>query len=54
MAEPQTEQILTGTPASGDIAIGHILVLEADRARDREAGSPDDERTLLEARLCGG
>lgn len=51
MAEPQTEQVLTGTPASGDIAIGHILVLEADRARDREAGSPDDERTLLE-RAC--
>ena len=47
MAEPQTEQILTGTPASGDIAIGHILVLEADRTPDREPGTPDDEQALL-------
>lgn len=47
MAEPQTEQILTGTPASGDIAIGHIVVLEADRTLDRESGSPDDEQALL-------
>ena len=51
MAEPQTEQILTGTPASGDIAIGHILVLEADRVQDREPGSPDDEHALLK-RAC--
>ena len=51
MAEPRTEQILTGTPASGDIAIGHILVLEADRVRGREPGSADDERALLK-RAC--
>ena len=48
MAEPQTERILTGTPASGDIAIGHIVVLEADRTRDREPGPPDEEQALLE------
>lgn len=51
MTETQQEQVFAGIPASGDIAVGHLVVLAPHELGDREAGSPAEEHRTLEAAL---
>ncbi len=51
MTETQPEQIFAGIPASGDIGVGHLVVLSSDELGERESGSPSDERHTLETAI---
>ncbi len=51
MIETPQEQVFAGIPASGDIAVGHLVVLSSHEYGERDSGSPTEERHTLEAAI---